>query len=127
MSVTSSERAGRAGLRGIAPEAGPLVTARDLEVTFVRGGRAVRALRGIDLDIREGEILGLVGESGGGKSFLGLALLGLLPADPTPRVTGEASVCGLDMVSATDAARRQLRRQHVGAVFQDPMTSLNPT
>ena len=107
--------------------AAPVVEVDDLHVTFERGGRQVRALRGVSLDVGRGEILGLVGESGSGKSVLGLSLLGLLPSDPAPTVDGSAVVCGIDMVTAAAADRRQLRRDHLGAVFQDPMTSLNPT
>jgi peptide/nickel transport system ATP-binding protein len=99
----------------------------DLHVSFRRGGRQVRAVRGVTLDLEPGEILGLVGESGSGKSVLGLSLLGLLAANPAPTVTGTAVVCGTDMVSATAEQRRLTRRRHLGAVFQDPMTSLNPT
>ncbi|MHB8466250.1 MAG: dipeptide ABC transporter ATP-binding protein [Acidimicrobiales bacterium] len=105
----------------------PIVDVTDLHVTFRRGGRAVRAVRGVDLRLGRGEILGLVGESGSGKSVLALSLLGLLPRDPPPSVQGHAVVCGLDMVSASPDACRRLRREHLGAVFQDPMTSLNPT
>ncbi|HWE69271.1 MAG TPA: ABC transporter ATP-binding protein [Acidimicrobiales bacterium] len=106
---------------------GPLVGVEDLHVTFTRGGRNIHAVRGVNLQLARGEILGLVGESGSGKSVLALALLGLLPDNPTPEVSGIARVCGTDMVSATAEQRRRLRRQHLGAVFQDPMTSLNPT
>ena len=105
----------------------PLVAVRDLEVTFERRGQALRALRSVSLDIARGEILGLVGESGSGKSVLGLALLGLLAGDPPPTITGSAEVAGVDVVAASPAERRALRRSHLGAVFQDPMTSLNPT
>ncbi|MEY2455811.1 MAG: peptide/nickel transport system ATP-binding protein ddpF [Acidimicrobiaceae bacterium] len=105
----------------------PVATVDDLAVTFMRRGREVRALRGVSLTIARGEIVGLVGESGSGKSVLGLSLLGLLPTDPEPRVTGAATVCGVDMLSAPAAERRDVRRRHLGAVFQDPMTSLNPT
>ena len=108
-------------------EAAPVVQVDDLHVTFERGGRQVRAVRGVDLEIGRGEILGLVGESGSGKSVLALSLLGLLPTDPRPTVEGKVAVCGVDMVTADAAARRELRRHHLGAVFQDPMTSLNPT
>jgi len=97
----------------------------DLAVTFERDGRAVQAVRGVDLEVRRGEILGLVGESGSGKSVLGLALLGLLA--PGARTHGRVEVLGTDMLTAPAAQRRALRRAHLGAVFQDPMTSLNPT
>jgi peptide/nickel transport system ATP-binding protein len=100
---------------------------RDLHVGFTRNGRQVEAVRGIDLDIGRGEILGLVGESGSGKSVLSLALLGLLPEASQPRTSGTARIAGTDMLSASPEVRRQVRRISLGAVFQDPMTSLNPT
>jgi peptide/nickel transport system ATP-binding protein len=98
-----------------------------LRVTFHRAGRDIQALRGVTLDVRAGEILGLVGESGSGKSVLGLALLGLLPADPAPRTAGRVTVRGEDVLNGSAELRRAVRRRHLGAVFQDPMTSLNPT
>jgi peptide/nickel transport system ATP-binding protein len=107
--------------------ADPVVEVNALHVTFRRGGRDVRAVRGVDVRIGLGEILGLVGESGSGKSVLALSLLGLLPVEPPPVVEGRALVCGVDMVSASAEERRLLRRSRLGAVFQDPMTSLNPT
>jgi peptide/nickel transport system ATP-binding protein len=96
-------------------------------VSFERGGRIVRAVRGVTLQVAAGEILGLVGESGSGKTVLGLSLLGLLPDRPRPAMSGSAVVCGTDMVTASPEERRRVRRLHLGAVFQDPMTSLNPT
>jgi peptide/nickel transport system ATP-binding protein len=97
----------------------------DLSVGFRRGGLRIQAVRGVSLDIRRGEILGLAGESGSGKSVLGLSLLGLLPADA--EIGGTVCVRGNDMVHGSAQLRRTVRRQHLGAVFQDPMTSLNPT
>jgi peptide/nickel transport system ATP-binding protein len=104
-----------------------VVSVSDLHVSFTRGGQPVHALRGVSFDVMPGEIVGLVGESGSGKSVLGLTLLGLLPDRPRPTITGRALVCGTDMVTATREEGRLVRQQHLGAVFQDPMTSLNPT
>lgn len=106
-----------------APE--PVASIGDLHVTFRRGGRDVHALRGVALGIAPGEILGLVGESGSGKSVLGFGMLGLLPAGT--RIDGTISVAGSDMVHGDAKTLRKVRRLDLGAVFQDPMTSLNPT
>src|SRR5579872_2664395 len=118
MAVVASDRAAASEVAEPPPT---LVEVRDLHLTFRRGGRAVRALRGVDLTINPGEILGVVGESGSGKSVLGLSLLGLLASEPPPEIKGRACVCGVDMVSASAAERRAVRRDRMGAVFQDPM------
>ncbi|MHA7664710.1 dipeptide ABC transporter ATP-binding protein [Mycolicibacterium sp. HS_4_1] len=107
------------------PSPAPVATVTDLHVTFRRNGREVHALRGVSLAVRPGEILGLVGESGSGKSVLGFGMLGLLPA--SARIDGSISVAGSDMVHGDPKALRRVRRLDLGAVFQDPMTSLNPT
>jgi peptide/nickel transport system ATP-binding protein len=95
---------------------------RGLDIRFSNG---VHALRRVDLELRKGEILGLVGESGSGKTLLGLSVLGLVPGEAD--LTGEAWLADTEMVTASPEARRVARRQSAGAVFQDPMTSLNPT
>jgi peptide/nickel transport system ATP-binding protein len=105
---------------------GMVATVRDLHVTFDRMGERIQALRGVSIDLAPGEIVGVVGESGSGKSVLGLSLLGLLPDRPKPVVAGSVTVKGVDMVSAGAEERRNVRRLHLGSVFQDPMTSLNP-
>ena len=97
----------------------------DLHVTFTRDGRRIHAVRGASLEIGRGEIVGLVGESGSGKSVLGTALMGMLPA--SAEVTGRAVTAETDMLTSPAAARRSVRRLDLGVVFQDPMTSLNPT
>jgi peptide/nickel transport system ATP-binding protein len=85
----------------------------------------VQALRGVSLEVAPGEIVGLVGESGAGKTVLGLAALGLLP--PSAELDGHVFLGDTDMATATDEQRRIARKRFAGAVFQDPMTSLNPT
>jgi peptide/nickel transport system ATP-binding protein len=113
---------------GPAPaEAASLARVQDLTVTFRRNRQKVHALRGVSLELVPGEIIGVVGESGSGKSVLGLTLLGLLPSRPKPDVSGSVTVQGVDMVNDPPEARRLVRKRHLGAVFQDPMTSLNPT
>lgn len=106
---------------------GPVAEVSELSVTFRRDGRSIHALRGVSIDIQRGEILALVGESGSGKSVLGLGLLGLLPRRPTPTITGRATVMGVDMLGSGENQRRKVRKEHLGAIFQDPMSSLNPT
>lgn len=106
------------------PVAAPVVTVRDLRVWYgsVRG--PVRAVDGVSFSINEGETLGLVGESGCGKTTLGRGLLGLLP-DGTDR-DGHIDFEGRDLVKATPAEMRELRGPKIGLVFQEPMTRLDP-
>jgi peptide/nickel transport system ATP-binding protein len=104
----------------------PVLDVRDLRVTFRAPGGDVQAVRGATLQVGAGEIVGLVGESGSGKSVLGLTALGLLPADPPPEITGTVLLDGIDMTTATEPERRARRGSYIGAVFQDPMSSLNP-
>jgi peptide/nickel transport system ATP-binding protein len=125
----AQESLGLLGGPGHAPGADePVGWLRDLEVAYeTRGGR-LRAVRGMDLAVHRGEILALVGESGSGKSSAAMALLGLLTEGPSrATVSGEATVLGVDMLGAPTETRRELRRRRLGAVFQDPTTSLNPT
>ena len=120
-----SEVGGPSGDSAVPPVDDPVATVRDLRVTFRRNGRDVHALRGVSLTIAPGEILGLVGESGSGKSVLGFSMLGLLPAQA--KIDGTVAIAGSDMVHGDAKALRKVRRLDLGAVFQDPMTSLNPT
>lgn len=100
---------------------------RGLSVQLSRGGVVSEVLRGVDLEIAPGEIVGLVGESGSGKSVLALTLLGLLPQASSPKASGSVTVAGIDMLTASASELRRVRATELGAIFQDPMTSLNPT
>jgi len=103
----------------------PLLEVRNLRVEFpTRRGNLV-ALDDISFDIAPGEILGVVGESGAGKSLTGAAIIGLL--DPPGRVaSGEIRFDGRRIDNLPYEEMRKVRGRHIGAIFQDPLTSLNP-
>jgi peptide/nickel transport system ATP-binding protein len=105
----------------------PPLSIRDLGVRLHQRDQVVHALRGVDFDVARGEIVALVGESGSGKSTLSLAVQGLLSAAARPEVTGSVLVDGTEIVGAPDSTLRRVRRERVRSIFQDPMTSLNPT
>jgi oligopeptide/dipeptide ABC transporter ATP-binding protein len=103
----------------------PLLAVDDLRVQFWTGSGTVYAVNGISFDVTAGETLGIVGESGCGKSVTALALLGLLPR--AGRVmSGTARMDGRDLFKLKDRAMRRLRGRQIAMIFQDPMTSLNP-
>jgi peptide/nickel transport system ATP-binding protein len=111
----------------VVPVPASIASVRNLHVSLSRHGVRIAALRGVDLVIAPREIVGLVGESGSGKSVLALAMMGLLPTESHPQLEGEVQIAGTDMTHADAAALRRVRREHLGVIFQDPMTSLNPT
>jgi peptide/nickel transport system ATP-binding protein len=102
----------------------PLLTVRDLEVTFVTARGRLEAIRGVDLTVRSGETLGLVGESGCGKSVTMLAVMGLLP--PSVQVRGSIRFAGAELAGRPQKELARLRGARIGMIFQDPMTALNP-
>ncbi|WP_339947919.1 ABC transporter ATP-binding protein [uncultured Albimonas sp.] len=104
----------------------PLLSVRDLKVEFdTRHGR-VTALAGISLDVMPGETLGIVGESGCGKSITALAMMGLIPNPPGHLTAGQILFEGEDITRASPKRMRQLRGRDISMIFQEPMTSLNP-
>src|ERR1700732_768249 len=105
----------------------PLLSVRDLTVTFHAPGGAVEAVRGVSFDLDKGETLALVGESGSGKSVTALSVLQLLPYPAAAH--GPASsikFAGEELVGASNARLRDIRGNRIGIIFQEPMTSLNP-
>jgi oligopeptide transport system ATP-binding protein len=107
----------------------PLLSVNDLHVRIDAANarsRDVRAVEGVSFDIERGEVVGLVGESGCGKTLTSLALLGLLPR-PRGRVSqGSIRLDGEDLTTLPEKKRRALRGHRMAMIFQDPMTSLNP-
>ncbi|QEL23922.1 ABC transporter ATP-binding protein [Bosea sp. F3-2] len=108
-----------------ASAAAPLLSVRDLRIVFDGRHGPLTALDGVSFDIAPGEILGMVGESGAGKSLTGTAVIGLL--DPPGRVAGgEIHLSGQRIDNLPAEAMRKLRGRRIGAIFQDPLTSLHP-
>jgi peptide/nickel transport system ATP-binding protein len=107
--------------------ADPLLQIENLKVIFHGDrGSATHAVEGLDLTIRRGETLGLVGESGCGKSVTALSVMGLLPK-ASAEVSGRIRFDGADLLTLPDRAMRNLRGDRLAMIFQEPMTSLNPS
>jgi oligopeptide/dipeptide ABC transporter ATP-binding protein len=103
----------------------PLLSVRDLAVQFKTRKSTIRAVNGVSFNLEAGETLGIVGESGCGKSVTSLAMLGILPK--AGRVTnGEVLFEDTDLLKVPDSQLRQIRGNDIAMIFQDPMTSLNP-
>ena len=106
-------------------QTGPLLDLRGLSVSFATDDGTVRAVDGIDLSLQRGHTLGLVGESGCGKSVTSLAVMGLLPPENST-VSGEVHFEGRDLLKIGARELRDLRGAQLAMIFQEPMTSLNP-
>ena len=105
----------------------PLLSIRDLRIAFrdARGG-ATEVVSGVSFDLDKGRTLGIVGESGSGKSVTALSTMRLLPKD-SAIVTGSINFDGRDLLTLDEAAMRDLRGNRLAMIFQEPMTSLNPS
>ena len=102
------------------------VEINDLVVEFRTDDGVVKALNGMDLKIEEGQTLGLVGETGAGKTTTGLAILRLIPSPPGVIVGGSIKLNGESIFEKPESEMQELRGKAVSMIFQDPMTSLNP-
>jgi oligopeptide transport system ATP-binding protein len=104
-----------------------LLTVRDLSTHFFTPDGVVRAVDDVSFELGYGETLGLVGESGCGKSVTALSIARLVPNPPGRIVSGEVVFDGIDVMKLTQDEVRHLRGKEIGFIFQDPLTSLNPT
>lgn len=102
----------------------PVLSIRDLRVSFDTPAGAVQAVRGVSLDVEPGELIGIVGESGSGKSVTFLSVMGLVPSTAT--VTGSATVAGTEMIGVSARQVRSQRGKKIAMIFQDPLSALNP-
>ena len=104
----------------------PLLKVCDLTTSFFTSRGEVQAVRGVDFDVHAGEVLGIVGESGSGKSITCMSVLRLLKNNGRT-IKGTAHFEGRDLLELSEFEMRRLRGNDIAMIFQDPMTSLNPT
>ncbi len=102
----------------------PILSVRDLNVSFASEAGRVHAVRGVSFDLEAGKTLGIVGESGSGKSVTSLAVMGLL--DENAKVSGSIMFDGQELIGKTDAQLSTIRGNGLSMIFQDPLTSLTP-
>jgi oligopeptide transport system ATP-binding protein len=105
----------------------PVLSVRDLRTHIWTKRGLIRAVEGVSFDIHAGEVLGLVGESGSGKSMTALSIMRLVPDPPGKTVGGQVLLDGRDLLHLSEAEMQALRGHRLAMVFQNPMSSLNPT
>ena len=103
-----------------------LLEIKDLVIQYITDDGVVHAVNGLNFKMAKGETIGLVGETGAGKTTTALGVLRLVPNPPGKIISGEIWLDGKNIVSATEAEMREIRGYKVSMIFQDPMTSLNP-
>ena len=105
----------------------PVLQVEDLRTYFRSGSTMVRAVDGVSFEVHSGETLGIVGESGSGKSVTAMSVMRLVESPPGHIVSGRILLDQEDLRTASEARMRSVRGKDIGMIFQDPMTSLNPT
>ena len=104
-----------------------LLTVEDLQVEFDTYGGTVQAVRGVSFSVDQGQTLAIVGESGCGKSVTVQSIMGLIPTPPGRITAGSARLRGHEILGRSTVGGKEIRGAEIGMIFQDPMTSLNPT
>ena len=104
----------------------PLLSVKDLQVTFATDDGIVRAVNGLSFSLEPGKTLGIVGESGSGKSVTALSIMRLIASPPGRIEAGEIIFKGQDLLKVGEQQMRHIRGNKISMIFQDPMTSLNP-
>ncbi len=99
---------------------------KDLNIHFFTEDGIVEAVNGLNINIKKGETLGLVGETGAGKTTTALSVLDLVPMPPGRVMSGEITLDGIDIINASEKEMEKIRGKIVSMIFQDPMTALNP-
>jgi oligopeptide transport system ATP-binding protein len=105
----------------------PILEVTDLHVTFRSEHQEVKAIRGVDFTIHEGEVVAFVGESGSGKSVTFQSIMRLLPTPPANIDKGQILYNGRNLTKVSESEMQKIRGKEMAMIFQDPMTSLNPT
>lgn len=105
----------------------PLLTVENLQVEFDTYGGTVQAVRGVSFSVDQGQTLAIVGESGCGKSVTVQSIMGLIPMPPGRITAGSARLRGHEILGRSTVGGKEIRGAEIGMIFQDPMTSLNPT
>ena len=100
----------------------PLLSVRDLQISFASEAGTVHAVRGMNFDLYRGKTIGIVGESGSGKSVTSLAVMGLL--DKNASVKGSVKYKGEELLTKSDAEMSKIRGKNIAMVFQDPLSAL---
>lgn len=104
-----------------------ILEVKDLHVSFQTYGGEVKAVRGVNFDLKKGEAIGIVGESGCGKSVTAQSIMQLLPTSVARYKSGSILFEGQNLLAKTERQMQDIRGNEIGMIFQDPMTSLNPT
>lgn len=103
-----------------------LLSVKDLEVVYTSAGAVIHAVNGVTLEVKRGQSLGLVGETGAGKTTIAKSILRILPDPPAKVLRGEIILDGKDLLKVSEKEMRTIRGKKISMIFQDPMTALNP-